>query len=203
MNAFYGAMASYMASYIVFVLAGLISLTSSIFACLLVVKDCEINDNPHKAMWGVLVFFFTFIAGIIYLFNRRNYACDKYCTVCGKPLKVGQFVCDACHSTSNAPIVEAPEKAAKKKTRKSFFIVWLITLILSSVVYSIASTNMVVTTSKMLAEGLDDFSTKYSEEMNDILDDIYDDDYDYDYDDDFDDFDLDDVYGHDGEYHHG
>lgn len=108
-------------------------LLARIFVCLAVINDCKAHGNDKSAMWGVLVFFFTFVAGIVYLTIRKSSAKDKVCATCGKPHSSQVMICDNCGNSAFMPAQPTPEKEAAKKKSKGFLITFIIMYVLAIV----------------------------------------------------------------------
>lgn len=156
-----------------------LSLAASICACVAVVNDCKANGNTKGTMWGILVFFFPLIVGVIYLCIRNSGAVNKFCTNCGKPLKNEMVMCDNCGSTAIAPVPETPERTVAKRKSKNcliaFIVLWVLGIVISIVFLAVSVVIFARTAYDEVTDGGSSFEDFYDDFENDFDYDTYDD----------------------------
>lgn len=97
-------------------------------------RDCKAKNNQKATMWTVLVFFFPFIAGIIYLCIRNDgkNLPPKRCLSCGEMVDIRYDFCPRCNSS--AFDVQPPEYTNQyKKKAKTSLIFTIITYVIAIV----------------------------------------------------------------------
>lgn len=111
-------------------LYALFALICQICLAVTVNYDCKSKNNSKATMWSVLVFFFPYIAGIIYLCTRNDakHMHPKRCMTCGAMIDVRYDFCPQCSGTAFDQQLSYNPEVYKKKAKTSV-IVTVITFI--------------------------------------------------------------------------